>query len=521
VIHNIGKNFILHSEESISGLLSKTQLRTLEATHDSMLGNRAVSWLFGSNVADAIATLPSRLEHVKDHQQKEFDEKFLQNIANLRSIFGRYLRETSPLDWESHEFLLGNVSMPQLSCNNRYKVFSDTGLTPGAHNLRKVRAVHRIVLEPISKSGRGKRSVLPRSGKLQKLLAMKAEVVYFQGHLASLVRELKSISSSLRMHRERQQPAFRLHTLLENCERSLCQEPRDKVYGLLGLASNVDDGEVAVDYSKPLLELYMDTIAHYGAFQKAESPATNGTDLVRFGQLLQRSLSGPFPYPPKNKALETIAPSLAKPAIKVAGYISGPILPLEPIRNIETPTDTTNQERMAILKNYFRGSVDMFVLSDDISKTLSQLRVVERDRVIPNSTSGNSTPSQLKNHLRLFSEASGLIGIAASNIREDDLLCLFAKCDIACVVRPVENHYKIISRAVVAKRFGEKEQKVSSYSPELFQHHVPDPSELEENNRVLFEVDALTLQELTCPTSSMRREYNFNTVEKSKLEADR
>ena len=78
-------------------------------------------------------------------------------------------------------------------------------------------------------------------------------------------------------------------------------------------------------------------------------------------------------------------------------------------------------------------------------------------------------------------------------------------------MRPVADGYKIVSRAVVAKRFGEKEQRVSSSSPELFQYHVPETSDLNAENKISFEVEALALQELTCPTSSVRREYIFST----------
>jgi hypothetical protein len=95
---NVVEYLIFHPD-SVPGFLSKTQLPTLEARHGSMLGDRAVNWLFGFNVADAIATIPSRLEHVKDHQQKALDEEFSQNIASLRSIFGRYWGETSSLAW--------------------------------------------------------------------------------------------------------------------------------------------------------------------------------------------------------------------------------------------------------------------------------------------------------------------------------------------------------------------------------------------------------------------------------------
>ena len=248
--------------------------------------------------------------------------------------------------------------------------------------MQRLDFVDRIVLSRYSsKNGSDEGS------QLRKLLNVKAEVMQLKTLLETLQADLGVVTYDLRMHWEQQQPAFRLHTLLENCERSLCQEPRDKVYRLLGLASNVDDGEVAVDYSKSLFELYVDILTHYRTSQGSET--SGNADLTRFSQLLQRSLSGPFPYnsSAENTTLNISTSSAAGPAIRIEAYVSGPILPLEPTRKIETPTDTIEQERIAILKTYFKGSVDISVLSGEISKTLSQLRPVDRDRVVPNPSS--------------------------------------------------------------------------------------------------------------------------------------
>jgi hypothetical protein len=76
----------------------------------------------------------------------------------------------------------------------------------------------------------------------------------------------------------------------------------------------------------------------------------------------------------------------------------------------------------------------------------------------------------------------------------------------------MDGEYKLIGRAVVAKRFGEKEKRVSLSSPELFQYNVPEASDLAEMDRISIDVDTLTLQGLTCPTSREKREYMFNTL---------
>lgn len=48
--------------------------------------------------------------------------------------------------------------------------------------------------------------------------------------------------------------------LMHHCE-SKCADARDRVYGLIGLASDCQHGEIQVDYSKSTQELYDQVIA--------------------------------------------------------------------------------------------------------------------------------------------------------------------------------------------------------------------------------------------------------------------
>ncbi|KAE9367276.1 HET-domain-containing protein, partial [Stipitochalara longipes BDJ] len=54
--------------------------------------------------------------------------------------------------------------------------------------------------------------------------------------------------------------SFLLANLMETCKDSLCEEPRDKVYGYLGIAHDCQDGSLPIDYSKSLFELYEDVV---------------------------------------------------------------------------------------------------------------------------------------------------------------------------------------------------------------------------------------------------------------------
>jgi len=52
----------------------------------------------------------------------------------------------------------------------------------------------------------------------------------------------------------------RLEKLLEDFQYARCKDQRDKVYGLLGLAYDCQDGSIEPDYTKPLFGLYTDLL---------------------------------------------------------------------------------------------------------------------------------------------------------------------------------------------------------------------------------------------------------------------
>ncbi|PMD29386.1 HET-domain-containing protein, partial [Hyaloscypha variabilis F] len=62
---------------------------------------------------------------------------------------------------------------------------------------------------------------------------------------------------------DRHGDSFLLANLMEACKESLCEEPRDKVYGYIGIAHDCQDGSLPIDYSKSLFELYEDVVQFY------------------------------------------------------------------------------------------------------------------------------------------------------------------------------------------------------------------------------------------------------------------
>jgi hypothetical protein len=319
---------------------------------------------------------------------------------------------------------------------------------------------------------------------------------------------------------------LRLHNLIEATEKSQCREPKDKIYGLLGLSSNIQEGTIIVDYMKPMFEVYGDVLEHT---YKSDSGSAMKLSLPRFSQLLQRSLEGPFPYSKNtvdrkhDKATSRIHNSI----FRAVGFIQGPILTLEPV-GLDPTAIGTYEGRVMSLNDIFGRTPNDDIPTRNLRPTMDLLLKADTNAFAPFRTEdcyashdGGSlynpeglepgfNKKQSSAHPRLFSEGSGLIGLGPSTIREDDILCQFASCDIGIIVRPVSDHFRLVGRAVVARGINEKRRKVSKSSLELFTYHVPRESLLKEKQPLYFYLDTAVLQDLTFPVVlKQRRDYDF------------
>ncbi|CAD6446101.1 22466878-a66f-4687-b053-925e6e57bb5e [Sclerotinia trifoliorum] len=79
----------------------------------------------------------------------------------------------------------------------------------------------------------------------------------------------------------------KLHNLMVNHRHALCKEPRDKVYGLIGLATDCYAG-FPLDYRKTLYEVWKDTVI----FKNSDTQVHQG-DILKFSKLVRDSLGGP------------------------------------------------------------------------------------------------------------------------------------------------------------------------------------------------------------------------------------
>jgi hypothetical protein len=85
---------------------------------------------------------------------------------------------------------------------------------------------------------------------------------------------------------EKYEEGHKLQNLIENNQQAICKEPRDHVYGFVGLATDCVEG-FPLDYRKTLFEVWKDTVL----FKNADRSVSQ-SDIMKFGRLVQKMLGG-------------------------------------------------------------------------------------------------------------------------------------------------------------------------------------------------------------------------------------
>lgn len=315
----------------------------------------------------------------------------------------------------------------------------------------------------------------------------------------------------------------KLKDILEEYCTSQCSDPRDKIYGLVGLAN--DSKTLKIDYSKSFFHMYEDVIL----LQQYEDCAS----LVSFSQFLQRLLGG---------RVQRLIPKDAHMSQKFAGvigYETGSIMHLGPFyadplvpssrgsafRKFLWEAGTDGQHQVDALKSpklQQQVANEVIAIHSHVSYALergeefevyrSRLREFEnvdgrRNKAEPwgqltiaaAPTRQRITKKTAKEYERskprFFLDDAGHVGLAPSNARVSDIICRFRNCDVIAIVRWMKDRYVMVGRAVLAKRrFGEK-KRLYKGSTESFQFSVPAEEELRRNTS--FYLNAYTLQLLT------------------------
>ncbi|RDW71867.1 hypothetical protein BP5796_07901 [Coleophoma crateriformis] len=265
---------------------------------------------------------------------------------------------------------------------------------------------------------------------------------------------INSIKDSMPAHLDRQWiyprlvPSF--ESLLLTCRYSICQDPRDKIYGLLGLAKDVSEGDICIDYQQTPLELYESVLCYYlskpfhqDSCLRLEKSQRN---VARFNQLVLQILqSGSQKLNSLDSSIEKFLRT-SEGTRRLFKIDASDPEKIEILHKWNLPSELTI--RLPILNPRTQTPVDpprwkeeRDVNTEKLSAVLDIGGYSELRKLVP------------------FMAANGDIGLAPDCIRATDSLCRLVDCNgAAVIVRAMDSKdgeypsFRTICRSIVGKR---------------------------------------------------------------------
>jgi hypothetical protein len=373
--------------------------------------------------------------------------------------------------------------------------------------------------------------ILTRARQSLERIPASWEVESVLGIPINLVRE--SLPFRLDKQREHRDRGWPLENLLIATEKSLCEDPRDKIYGLLGLAKDFRMGDLDIDYSKPLHEIYQDVIRWYHGTPVRQKDSCS---LERFSQIVQLSFKGhldpqTITSQPNPGLLGEISLYLPSETFSTTAILKGPILPIERSFDDRELRDLCQRDWVYTMVDYLHNSGRQ-ESRDALEKELIYLDSVKTSFAIPLSSTftasedvlqlADQVTDQSRYHAlqksgdtaHFFVAEGGEFGIASSYIREGDVLCQFHGSNLGAILRHRGDCYMLVSKTIfspgVAKAAAELAPKQKPPTkPELANRPSNEPKEnLEGNPTLNIVLDTAALQSLTSPFElSLKHKY--------------
>ncbi|KAM0377507.1 hypothetical protein ACHAPY_006670 [Fusarium culmorum] len=291
----------------------------------------------------------------------------------------------------------------------------------------------------------------------------------FRPAVSASLKEIKN-AFPLRLDKLRQDTGqcWSLHNLVDITMDSLCHDPRDKIYGLLGITSGFQFGDFDIRYQDAVEHVYRNAIVWYHSKRGEDA---NSPNLVRFSQLLQLSLKS---HQDKSSS-NAISSPLSLDRNLLSGYreyfcikrmFGSPILPIDKLIRDKALMQTRRRDWISTLVEYFDDSgfrgpktaiEEELLYLDSISTTLSlptssAYAVVDdcmSDEPGPPIHSSRDRPGQGQEPL-LFVTLDGEFGISSTCIREGDLLCKFPGSTLGVILRRRNGRYELASKAIMS-----------------------------------------------------------------------
>ncbi|KAK4448659.1 heterokaryon incompatibility protein-domain-containing protein [Podospora aff. communis PSN243] len=275
---------------------------------------------------------------------------------------------------------------------------------------------------------------------------------------------------------------------------SRCSDPRDHVYGLLGITSR--DTTVQPDYSKSALGLYVDMMS--------ERRLRTDAQLMSFSQLLQRVMGGLFhPSNPMSNVSSNTDEELHKPGTfytraRICGNISlvgdtyttaeagsklledwhalyfhhvrthrpGDELPL-PVKQALLDIHKDVKKAVSINSRLSYAYVGIGPKSQKPSWDQIRLRYDDDTAAETETCPGHATPGSLCPCLRTerldtaprwIIGTRGQVGLVAGAAQEGDTICHFENSDVAVIVRRFADGFfhSIVGRGLIFRKWNEE-----------------------------------------------------------------
>jgi hypothetical protein len=306
--------------------------------------------------------------------------------------------------------------------------------------------------------------------------------------------------------------AMRLETLIEQFMGCGCGEIRDRVYGLVGLANDVDAilegasqhtwegfikdryrgrGQIPIDYSRSFYDIWCDVVAF--VYFRAKAQLDFGKErhqmederrarLVRFAGVLQAALGGRI-----DASISRTPSDAPQPLLKVKGYIAGSVSRIGPSYSDFVGVYSSRQQWMGTWDRLYTADEDLAKLRmleqayeakilDFGEEELARIAPIDspvtvgyspfRQKELPaDSSSTKTAAASSSGEPKRFIGENLCLGMAPSNANTGDLIVRFWNCDAAIVMRPSiegdslfrgwqdttnRTYYRLIGRADIA-----------------------------------------------------------------------
>lgn len=293
--------------------------------------------------------------------------------------------------------------------------------------------------------------------------------------------------------------SFLLCNLVEDCRDSLCEEPRDKIYGFVGIAHDCQNGSLPVDYSKSLYELYQDMLRYKCNTARlmisGEHPSEEcRQDIIHFSQLIQSILGGPTSMKSDFARLrpDQSAPFLPSKDIRFSNwviaraYTVGTICKVGPTYNEIISGPFALREWNCLVDNCGLSGEELQIIRrksecwirtlifDTVPYDVGRVVAInphygwraspDGDSTKTNFTFDHSNPDEehLIDEPRLYLTKAGGMGLAPGTAKVGDSLWGFSKSDVVAVLRTSNEPLKeqrIVGSAVIANEEYRQGQK--------------------------------------------------------------